>query len=261
MKKLFSMMILTVMFFNYSSLVVEAANPKIQLLDESDKEFYRNIIAKKIYTHDEILKIVKTMNKLKIEKSEFEKNDEYTNRFNEEVKKRFGTEYFAININQEIKYDALDEKFRLSPNYYTNVLAQNNNSTLYNVYSNIYGYFSSTLENSSHYLKVPLEKAKTLDKNKLITTVVVKPFPNNFNRITENSTYCSEMYVIILYTQIKYDNEILYEDQPINFFHGKETFPKEALKRLKDGVNIIDVSYGEYYLIDTKGNFLYHGNN
>ncbi|VEH38875.1 Uncharacterised protein [Fusobacterium varium] len=73
MKKLFSMMILTVMFFNYSSLVVEAANPKIQLLDESDKEFYRNIIAKKIYTHDEILKIVKTMNKLKIEKSEFEK--------------------------------------------------------------------------------------------------------------------------------------------------------------------------------------------
>lgn len=83
MKKLFSMMILTVMFFNYSSLVVEAANPKIQLLDESDKEFYRNIIAKKIYTHDEILKIVKTMNKLKIEKSEFEKNDEYTNRFNE----------------------------------------------------------------------------------------------------------------------------------------------------------------------------------
>lgn len=90
MKKLFSIVILAFMFFNCSSLVIEAANPKIQLLDENDKKFYRNIIAKKIYTHDEILKVTETMNKLKIEQSEFERDNEYTNRFNEEVKKDLG---------------------------------------------------------------------------------------------------------------------------------------------------------------------------
>lgn len=260
MKKLFSIVILAFMFFNYSSLVIEAANPKIQLLDENDKKFYRNIIAKKIYTHDEILKVTETMNKLKIEQSEFERDNEYTNRFNEEVKKRFGSEYFAINIIQTIKYDVMRESFQLSSENFRDDLAKNNKYSLKSTYSNIYGYSNFSSENSFYTLKIPLEKAKTLDKNKLTTTVVVKPFPNIFNYITEDSVVSDKMYVIILYMQIKYDNEILYEDQPIDFFNGKNTFPKEALKRLSDGVNIIGVSYDEYYLIDTKGNFLYHGN-
>lgn len=259
MKKLFSMVILAFVFFNYSSLVIEAANPKIQLLDENDKEFYRNIIAKKIYTHDEILKVPETMNKLNIKQSEFEKEDEYTNRFNEEVKKRFGSEYFAVNIAQTIKYNVMSEEFWLSPTNSKEELARNSKYVLESTYSNIYGYWNFSSEKSSYTLKMPLEKAKTLDKNKLTATVVVKPFPSIFNYIIEDSVIYNKMYVIILYMQIKYDNEILYEDQPINFFNGKETFPKGALKRLSDGVNIIGVSYDEYYLIDTKGNFLYHG--
>lgn len=186
---------------NTDSSNLKSNEPKVQYMTEADKQFFREIIKNnKLYNKKTISSVIKKLSNKDISKSEFERNNEYINRYNAEVKKIYGSEYFPINIKSEsIAYDI--EKKELSikvPSYYIYSIMSNKKIDSY-IGENSFGVtkvvnvldrkeadlnFTASSVNVDEYgyikddIRIPMniEEAKKIDKSKINVVSIIKPF-------------------------------------------------------------------------------------
>lgn len=269
---------------------------EVNLLNEESKNFYRNITEKDTHDKKYFSKLVEILAKRKILKDEFEKNNEYINRFNVEVKDLCETEYFSLKLSPSIKYNVEYERFELELESYITVTlsekrvllgsyigtnsfgvsrkVKNYKAEKYYLHRTASTFFGKKddILGEKLFLNIPLNLAKNMDKNKIITSIVFKPFYNTSDSSiahiekyyqgptlsepisVEETAYC--MNIVILYVQVKYEDQILFEAQPLEIDKYFYSMPEEIKNKLTEKTNVIRSSYNEYYLMDLKGNIL-----